>query len=570
MAPKPRPNHLTWPPQIDPFSRFAFGSRYLPIRAMIILARAASVILFLSPAALVTVLGCFSDKPAFPRPPEHAAAGSVVSMTGTIEIGSEEFGAEFGTITVPENRSRPTSRLIFIPFLRIRSNVRTPAEPIFGLAGGPGVTNMSWDRQIARTFLPDHDFVLVGYRGVDGSTVLECPEVAEALKPEGDLFGEESLARIGRAWEASARRLTAQGVDLDGYTMLETIDDNESVRKALGYERIDLLSESYGTRVAYLYGLRYPQSIRRSAMIAVNPPGGFVWDPRMIDKKLRQYATLWQRDSAISARSPDLYAGMRAVLNNMPRRWLFFSIDPGKVRVTTFALLFHRRTAAMIFDAYVAAEQGDPSGLALMSLAYNYVVPSMCTWGDLASKAVSADSDSTRDYRTDLSPPGLPLGSPMNVLAWGPLAYCRWPTQRLTEEFRQVRQSDVETLLLSGNLDVSTPAESATRDLLPFLTHGRQIILSECGHVGDVWHVNFDNTRRMLTTFYRTGAPDVSLNSYVPMDFSVSWGFPRIAKAALGAGVLLILVMAVLIFRLGMKHRRSTNRRLAGAPPLLD
>lgn len=526
--------------------------------------RAAQVsILSISPV-LVTAFGCGSDKFDFPLPTANAIAESVVSETRPFEIGSDRYDANFGTITVPENRRKPTSRLISLPFLRIRSSAKTPAEPIFALAGGPGKTNMAWDWEKARIFLIDHDFVLVGYRGVDGSTALDCPEVADALIADGDPLGEESMRRIGRAWDASARRLTAQGVDLDGYTMLETIDDNESVRKALGYEQINLLGESYGTRVAYLYSLRYPRRIHRSAMIAVNPPGRFVWDPEMIDKQLRQYATLWSRDSAMSLRSPDLYGSMMDVLSHMPQRWLFVSIDPGKVRVSTFGLLSHRNTAAMVFDAYVAAEHGDPSGLALMSLAYNYVIPSLGTWGDLASKAVSADFDSSRDYCHDVELPGMPLGSPMNALCWGPLTYCRWPTQRLPEEFRKPRQSDVETLLLGGNLDFSTPADYATMDLLPCLTHGRQVILSECGHVNDVWQTNPGNTRLILTTFYRTGVPNLSLNSNVPMVFTVAWGFPRIAKVAMGIMTLLILALAALVFFVVRRYRHTSRDKHIG------
>jgi pimeloyl-ACP methyl ester carboxylesterase len=530
--------------------------------------KATFAVILLLAWVIVANLGCGREELNFPSPPDNPAAGTFVVETRPLEIGSATFEADFGTITVPENRNTATSRLISIPFLRIRSIAKTPGEPIFGFAGGPGATNMSWSGQKTRTFLHDHDFVLVGYRGADGSTVLECPEVAEAIKGDGNLFGEESIRGIGRAWDAAARRLTAQGIDLGGYTMLETIDDNESVRKALGYERINLLSESYGTRVAYLYGLRYPQRIHRSAMIAVNPPGHFTWDSRMIDTQLRQYANLWSRDSTMSVWSQDLYRSMSTVLTNMPLRWLCFPIDPGKVRVTTFALLFHRSSAARVFEAYVAAERGDASGLALMSLAYNYVVPSMATWGDFASKATSADFDIVQDYHRDLEPQGMPLGSPMNVLAWGPSAYSRWPTQRLGKEFRHPRRSDVETLLLSGNLDFSTPAEFATRELLPFLTHGRQIILSECGHVGDVWYANMENTQLMLTTFFATGVPNVSLNSSLPMDFRVAWGFPRIAKISAGVMGLLIFALVALIFRFGMRRRRSTARQLDGIAQL--
>ena len=520
------------------------------------------------PVVLVFASGCGDNKSSFPVPPADAAAESVVSEAGPFKIGSESYDAVYGTITVPENRSKSTSRLISIPFLRIHSHSKEPAEPVFGFAGGPGATNMSWDWGKAWTFLPEHDFVLVGYRGVDGSTVLDCPEVTVAVKGGDNLLGEESMKNIGHAWSVSAKRLTAQGVDLDGYTMLETIEDNESVRKALGYERINLLSESYGTRVAYLYGIKHPESVFRSAMISVNPPGHFVWEPRMIDAQLKHYATLWSRDSAMSRKSPDLYATMRTVLSSMPRNWLFLPVNPGKVKVATFGLLFHRNTAAMVFDAYVAAEQGDPSGLALMSLAYDYLVPSMSTWGDLASKATSADFDSARNYCLDMEPADLPLGSPMSTLLWGPLSYCRWPTQELPGEFRKPHQSDVETLLLSGSVDFSTPPEFATKELLPYLKNGRQIILSEYGHVNDMWYSNIENTRLILTSFYRTGVPNASMISYMPMDFGVRWGFPKIAKLALGVVAFLVLALVALVVWLTKRHRRLKARRLIVDSPL--
>jgi pimeloyl-ACP methyl ester carboxylesterase len=419
---------------------------------------------------------------------------------------------------------------------------------------------MYWDWGNASTFLTEHDLVLVGYRGVDGSTILDCPEVTKAFKGSGELLAEESLKSIGQAWNTSSKRLTAQGVDINGYTMLEVIEDNEFVRKALGYKHINLLSASYGTRVAYLYGLKYPEHIFRSAMIGVNPPGHFVWNSKMIDDQLKYYSNLWAKDSIMSLRSKNLYANIKSVLDKMPSNWLFFSINPGKVKVVTSALLFQRNTAAMVFDAYVAAARGDPSGLALMSFVYNYVVPSMFIWGDLASKAVSADLDSAQDYCANMYSSDMPLGSTMNKLLWGPLSYGHWPIQQLPEKFRKVSQSDVETLLLSGSIDFSAPAEFATKELLPYLKNGKQIILSECGHVGDLLNVHPENTRRILKSYYETGVPDMSLNVYVPMDFKVSWGFPKIAKVVLGLLAFVVIALVSIIYWLIRKYR---NRKAA-------
>jgi pimeloyl-ACP methyl ester carboxylesterase len=512
---------------------------------------------FLLLTILIFSFGCKDRSYNYPVSPASATANSSIIVSKPFKIGSKKYEADYGTVTVPENRSKSNSHLINIPFLRIHSNSKNPVEPIFGFAGGPGASNMKWDWGKALTFLSEHDFVLVGYRGVDGSIVLDCPEVTEAFKSSNDLLSEETMKTIGNAWSESAKRLSAQEIDLDGYSMLQCIEDNEAVRKALKYKRIDLLSESYGTRVAYLYGLKYPEYIFRSALISVNPPGHFVWKSQMIDLQLKHYAALWSKDTILVQKSPNLYSTLRTVLNAMPDKWLFFSINPGKVKVVTFALLFHRKTAAMVFNAYIAAEQGDPSGLALMSLAYDYVVPSMSIWGDLASKAISADFDSTLNYCTDMDPSDMPLGSPLNKLLWCPLSFGTWPMEQLPEELRNLKQSDVETLLLSGSVDFSTPAEFATNELLPYLKNGRQVILSECGHVNDIWYAKMENTRLILTSFYDTGVVNTEMNSYIPMDFSVKLGFPTIAKIVLCVIALVGIALVTVIICLIKRYRKQ-------------
>jgi pimeloyl-ACP methyl ester carboxylesterase len=171
---------------------------------------------------------------------------------------------------------------------------------------------------------------------VDGSSVLDLPEVTEAFEARSDPLSEQSVKAIGRAFAAGADRLRAEGVDLDGYTMLDCIEDNESVRRALGYGRINLLSASYGTRIAYLYALRHPDRVFRSAMISVNPPGHFVWEPATTDAQLKHYATLGRDTTAvflISRHMRTVHAMPdQAIPPDRPGRWGW-----------TFALLFHAR-----------------------------------------------------------------------------------------------------------------------------------------------------------------------------------------------------------------------------------
>ena len=145
---------------------------------------------------------------------------------------------------MPENRHDPNSRLIALPVIVIRA-IRPIQVPIFRLEGGPGVTNMEFPD--ASRFTANHDVVLVGYRGVDGSVRLDCPEVSSAIEDSGDLLSEQSYRAVAAAYRSCADRLRSDGVDLAGYSIPEEVDDLEAARHALGYHQIDLVSESAGT-----------------------------------------------------------------------------------------------------------------------------------------------------------------------------------------------------------------------------------------------------------------------------------------------------------------------------------
>ena len=187
------------------------------------------------------------------------------------------------------------------------------------------------DFRAASRFAEDRDVVLVGYRGVDGSSVLDCPEVESALKRSTDLLGEKSFRERADAFRACADRLTDDGVDLAGYTCAQRVDDLEAARVALGYDRIDLLSESAGTRTAMIYAWRYPKSIHRSVMIGVNPPGHFLWDAKTTDEQIRRYAALCAEDASCRSRTPDLAASISVAFDDMPDRWWFLPIKEGNV-----------------------------------------------------------------------------------------------------------------------------------------------------------------------------------------------------------------------------------------------
>jgi pimeloyl-ACP methyl ester carboxylesterase len=486
--------------------------------------------------------------------PAGAKAGALTLAPCTVRTDSGAVLASCGTLIVREDPNQPGSRVIALPIIRIRATTGDSADPVFWLAGGPGMSNMKFKPPTA--LLAKHDFVMVGYRGVDGSSTLDCPEYARALRISAPLSAR-SLLKLREALTQCMTRLRTMGFDLARYTMREVVADMEAARARLGYSRVNLLSESYGTRVAQIYADLHPDRVHRSVMIGVNPPGGFVWEPHTVDAQIQYYSRLCGRDAGCSARTSDLAETIRAVNRAMPRRWLLFPIDADKVKVATFVLLFNRKSAAMVFDAYTAAARGDPSGLALLSVASDFVVPGAFHWGEMYAKAASADLDTARNYAVDMSPPDAILGSPLSLLQWGSVDVRRWPIPLLPEELRRVQRSDVQSLLVSGTVDFSTPAQLATVELLPSLPHGRQVVLAEFGHTADLWKVNPAATERLLTSFFDTGVADSSLYHYAPMDFQASPRLPTLAKLLLGvASALAVGVMAAVWFALKWVHRR--------------
>src|SRR5207247_2267995 len=191
--------------------------------------------------------------------PKGAHAGQLKLHPCHYATEKGSYRADCGTLVVQENRHNANSRLIALPVTRIRARSAKPGVPIFRLQGGPGLTNMGF--KDASRFADKHDVVLVGYRGVDGSTKLDCPEVTSARAHARDFLSEKSFRADAAAFKACAHRLEDSGVDLAGYTLPERVDDLDAARRALGYDQIDLVSESAGTRTALIYTWRYPRSI---------------------------------------------------------------------------------------------------------------------------------------------------------------------------------------------------------------------------------------------------------------------------------------------------------------------
>ncbi len=503
--------------------------------------------------------------------PAGAHAGQLTLKNCTYNTEKGAYAADCGTLVVPENRADPHSRLIALPVIRIRAHSAHPGDPIFRLQGGPGKPNMSFAD--ASRFTANHDVVLVGYRGVDGSSVLNCPEVTAALENSADFLGQKSLDAYSNAFRSCAKRLEASGVDLAGYTLPERVDDLEAARKALGYHQIDLLSESAGTRTAMIYSWRYPTAIHRSVMIGVNPPGNFVWYPKTIDEQIGRYAALCAQAASCRSRTPDLAASLKRTVAHMPNRFLIFPIKKGNARIASFFGLMETTANAspldgpMTLDAWLSAAHGDSSGLWFESLLAQIAFPTSFVWGDLAAVAMADNQAGERYFSSSEPDRGSIIGNPGTEFLFGGGGLLHaWPATPTDNEYTHVQTSKVQTLLIGGSLDFATPPEVATKELLPYLPNGHQVILAGFGHTTSFWTEQTKASNHLINTFFDTGKVDASL--YKPQAVNFTPGSTQtgpgkaIAGAMIGLGLLTILSLLLMWRR---AHKRGGFGRKASA-----
>jgi len=448
---------------------------------------------------------------------------TALTMSRTqITCKGKEFTGLRGTLIVPEDRSRPDSRQVELPIIVVKALRPSPDYPVFQCTGGPGGSNIGPEQRVGEADVQNHDIVQVGYRGVDGTPKLKHPMFDEILKTP-DMLSRSSLKQMGVKAAKAVRELKAAGINVEHYNILNVVDDIEAARAALGYEKINLTGGSYGGAVVLTYCLRYPKRVHRAVMIEAAFPYDIAFGkPRQVDERFKRLNELWKLDSKSAARAPDIVQTIKNALKKLPRQWQGMPIDPSKVKIVTYLGLYERAYVNMLFDAYIAAEQGDFSSVAVMSLMYDQLMGSFENVGDLLAKTYSSVTDEQRDFIAELDDPDSVIGSPLALMAWGAFQHSQWPVKPVSAEHPPTQKSSVETLIVYGNRE----AGETFRDRYGrMFTKANWVMFDDLGHM-DVWNIIGDGMKHLIHRFVDDGVVDTSKIGTIPKwDFTPQMTF---------------------------------------------
>jgi pimeloyl-ACP methyl ester carboxylesterase len=441
--------------------------------------------------------------PAMPRR-RRLAAAAVMALTGGCAVSPQPSAidrlqacgvddgpsdAYCGTYQVFENREtqqgrRIALRLVVLPAL---SNQPQP-DPIFFLAGGPGQGAAEMARPLREAFRSlqtDRDIVLVDQRGTGKSNPLDC-------KDERD-----SLAAMNEPDEALIARLKEclKGYDADPtlYTTTIAMDDLDEVRAYLGYDEINLIGGSYGTRAGLVYLRQHGDRVRVAVLDGVAPtpmrlPLSFARDAqRALDKLLDDC----EKDEACRTKYPNLRGRTAALFTRLertpPRVRLTHSrtgvaeevtIDVRFVAGVIHASLYSPLASSLVPELIARAERNDFQAMLALATLNEPTADNMAI-GMQLSVLCAEDHPFITPEEAVRESSGTLFGN--HLMAWRQQACDMWPKGRVPADYHEHVRSDVPVLLLSGDLDPVTPPTWAA-EAAKTLARSKHVIVSGTGH----------------------------------------------------------------------------------------
>lgn len=386
----------------------------------------------------------------------------------TCFIDSLQETVHCGWLRVTENKLVRKGKDIKIHFMVLPAKGTALSDPIITFSGGPGTSALNgvtrWAQQFEK-FRQDRDLLLIDQRGTGKSNPLPCHPIGDPNSAQtwlGDMYTERYVTRCRQELEES--------FDLKYYHTSQFVEDVEDIREALGYPQLNILTGSYGTRVAIAYMQRYPERVRCA----------FLWSCNITDMKFPTYLAVHtqvsmntlladcEADPAASADYPNLRQEFEQILDRLKQGPVLVTLTnpfTGNRETVSFgyypfvagirSMLYSNSTRRWIpFFIYLAA-RGQFAPIAEYTAAYMKDINEL--YADGMYLCVECNENIARMNLEDAY--SLAAGTFMGNyrIDQQKLACDLWPRSDIPENFFTPQPLDIPTLILSGENDPVTP-----------------------------------------------------------------------------------------------------------------
>ncbi|WP_338931977.1 alpha/beta hydrolase [Streptomyces netropsis] len=458
---------------------------------------------------------------ASPAPPAALTWKPCASAAGATECA---------TLSVPMDYRDPRGQRVDLAVSRLRG-ADSPAKRgtllvIPGGPGGSGVARLATKgAELRKQTGGAYDIVAFDPRGVGGSTQADCGisdddrEITHLRPwpgPDGDI-----TANIARARRVATTCQTDGGAMLRNISTANEVRDIESLRTALGEEKLSAWGVSYGTYVGAVYAQKYPHRTDRWVLDSSGDP-----DPNRVergwsanmsaaaDDSFPDFAA-WAADPArdrahrLAERPEDvrpMFLELAAKLDAAPRKFAdpaHFPLTGNRLRQALQQGLYTKNSFEPLAELILAARDttgplkvrdvlpGGPLGQSETAV----VVGTLCndvSWPhDLRSYARAVTADRARHPLT--------AGMPVGVM---PCAF--WKTAPTDKPVRITPRGPSNILMIQNLRDPSTPHRGALEMRRSLGDRARLVTVDSGGHGAYLANGNACGDRA-VTDFLTTG-----------------------------------------------------------------
>ncbi len=465
----------------------------------------------------------------------------------TLDDG-RQVEAERGMLFVPAVRAEPEKGVIGVEIYRFRAGQDASADtpPIVVLHGGPGWPGLGsrvesadyWEGRI-EPFTEVAELWVVGQRGIGSSKPdTLCPPVD--LNPDSEPTGEEVAVALAKASRDCAGYWRQRGLALEGFNVIEAAADVADLAQAMGEEKVILWGGSFGSHWGMAILRHHPELVARAVLTGLEGPDHTYDMPGHVLLALERIAAAAEADPELAPHIPEggLLEAFREVIAKAEKGPLEVSIpDPESGELKPVRLTAEDvRDMAMGITGSARSRRGLPRWPKEILSLYH---------GDYASAALR-NLDGTLgmpnasffmlDCGSGISQARLAeLTSDPAVATVGPIGQfyqqtCPSWDSDLGEDFRTNFYTDIPTVLVHGNWDLSTPFENAL-ELAPFFRQGHFVVVHGGSH-GAMREAmgESEDFRQALYEFVRSGERS-SLPKEVHLS-DIDWELPEAKEKA--------------------------------------
>lgn len=428
----------------------------------------------------------------------------IITQPVVIEDEDWRFEGTENLIFVPENRNTPQSRTIALHFFRFPAKEKSNLPPVVFLGAGPGEPYSvevfykgkraeAWRYEL-KFVNQKRDILLINQRGNSNCPGLPISAFIYRWNNGGRLDQPFDLAKMNQnrkeAYAEAIKTYTEQGIDLAGYNFIHFVDDIEAVRKKLGYEKLALIGNSFGSQWGLGYMQRYPERVDRAFFSGVEPLDHNYDDPEGIWKVLEKIEAYAQTDEKIASHLPKggLLEAFKTVIERLEKtpQYVDISIDgtPTTVAVgaddlryvLTYPEVRSYRAEIESWPKFILElYNGDYTTLASISQGRIYNSSSLMI-NPLVNNSLGISPK--RAAQLNSRPAKRWLGEYNDHYVFT-RDIC--PSPKVPEGFTQHQKHAIPTLIIQGDMDMSTPYENATF-LMQYLEKGHLITVQRGFH----------------------------------------------------------------------------------------